>query len=454
MRRVAAWVLVFTVLICLVSCTLSEDGGSSVPVLNVQNSSEESLWGSGIPSEDSSVSDRTDSTSEESGETPSNTASESGHSSEQNVSVTVSSLPTSSQTGSPPTGGSSPSAVKREQYYGYSKLEPDLRQAYDKLMAAVGKMQMTYIDLGDADVISETDAYLVTIALKNDNPQIFWLPYSWYIGETHNGQMAILFVNSLDQTVGDSIEDYQGTYTVEKAKKSDMERELKAAVSEIKSMVTATDPYGIELQLHDILCQRISYSETPSPNSYTAYGALVEGNAVCEGYTRAMQLMLYEFGINSTPVTGYALQPHMWNMVQLGSDWYHLDLTWNDNSTVLRHTYFNLTDFEIKKDHTISPDYKTLTKEAIFAGSSFNFSLEECRSEEYYYFARTGYIYKNDPAALAERIIALNGADIEVIGWQDGANAEIDAILSKRNHALPRYKVSGNWAKIESFSEG
>ena len=60
-------------------------------------------------------------------------------------------------------------------------------------------------------------------------------------------------------------------------------------VKDGSSPVTASGHYEIELQLHDLLCGEAEYNDdADDPAIYTAYGALVNKKALCEGYSRAM----------------------------------------------------------------------------------------------------------------------------------------------------------------------
>lgn len=91
--------------------------------------------------------------------------------------------------------------------------------------------------------------------------------------------------------------------------------------------------------------------------SYTDYGILINGKAVCEGYAKAMFRLINSAGVKCLYVTGTAGGVgHAWNMVQLGENYYHVDATWDDPVTntgedVLRHDYFNVTDDVMLKDH-------------------------------------------------------------------------------------------------------
>ena len=68
-----------------------------------------------------------------------------------------------------------------------------------------------------------------------------------------------------------------------------------------------------------------------------------------------MQLLLRLAGIPCRLVSGEAdNELHMWNLVQIGGNWYHLDSTWDDSSDLSRYFYFNLTDRQIQEDHSVS----------------------------------------------------------------------------------------------------
>lgn len=118
-----------------------------------------------------------------------------------------------------------------------------------------------------------------------------------------------------------------------------------------------------ELAIHDYIVTNTSYdtenynSGTIPPESYNAYGVLINKKAVCEGYARTMKLLLDMAGIDSMIVSGKSkAQNHAWNLVNIGGYWYHVDATWNDpvlkdGEEILQHTYFNLTDKDMSIDH-------------------------------------------------------------------------------------------------------
>ncbi len=62
---------------------------------------------------------------------------------------------------------------------------------------------------------------------------------------------------------------------------------------------------------------------------FTAYGALVEGSAVCQGYTEAYEYLLEQVGIKSEQCSSNLLN-HVWNIVYINGIAYHVDVTWDD----------------------------------------------------------------------------------------------------------------------------
>ena len=103
-----------------------------------------------------------------------------------------------------------------------------------------------------------------------------------------------------------------------------------------------TDYQKIE-RANNILIDNVAYSFcneqenlNKAPFIRTAYGSLVNGLAVCEGYARGVKVLLDYMGVENQLVNGYLLsnegayESHMWNYVKLDNKWYALDSTIND----------------------------------------------------------------------------------------------------------------------------
>ena len=86
--------------------------------------------------------------------------------------------------------------------------------------------------------------------------------------------------------------------------------------------------------IHDYIINTTVYDSNASIDSAnksnTAYGALINHTAICGGYTDAMALFLYDFGVLNYRVSS---SEHIWNLLYINGQWKHLDLTWDDPVT-------------------------------------------------------------------------------------------------------------------------
>ena len=92
------------------------------------------------------------------------------------------------------------------------------------------------------------------------------------------------------------------------------------------------------------LCDHCVYdhpgADDESSISHTAYSALINGEAVCDGYTGAYNLFLKLEGIDC-----YALanSTHIWTVATLDGLEYHIDTTWGDQIGYIDMYYFGMT---------------------------------------------------------------------------------------------------------------
>ncbi|MBR3234568.1 MAG: hypothetical protein IKG11_03025, partial [Atopobiaceae bacterium] len=69
------------------------------------------------------------------------------------------------------------------------------------------------------------------------------------------------------------------------------------------------------------------YREETGRDPWSAYGAMVEHQPVCQGYSLAFLSAMCHLGIEAD-VVGTAT--HQWNRVKINDTWYHVDVTWDD----------------------------------------------------------------------------------------------------------------------------
>jgi hypothetical protein len=162
---------------------------------------------------------------------------------------------------------------------------------------------------------------------------------------------------------------YKCTVTFESSLSQECIAEMnKKVLAKVKQIVKSTikpnmTDYQKELALHEYLLNNIKYDYTNYNKGkipdldYTPYGALIRKVAVCQGYSEAMILLLKEVKIQSIVVSGTAKGVnHAWNMVKIEGQWYQLDATFNhafvNRIQKINHSYFNVTDAQIAKNHS------------------------------------------------------------------------------------------------------
>ena len=107
-----------------------------------------------------------------------------------------------------------------------------------------------------------------------------------------------------------------------------------------------------------------------------------------------MQIILCNCGIECRTVSGIGNNgPHMWNIVKIGGDWYHLDVTWDSSDEGSRYMYFNLDDKTIKKNHSIGRQFQG--SKALYASKIYNFNLPKCTATKYNYYERNSFKVSN-----------------------------------------------------------
>ncbi|MEG2457511.1 MAG: hypothetical protein RSB41_01295 [Bacilli bacterium] len=75
--------------------------------------------------------------------------------------------------------------------------------------------------------------------------------------------------------------------------------------------------------------------------SNKAVGALLEGHAVCSGYSDALAIFLDRLHIENLKV---ATSNHVWNLIKVDGLWKHVDLTWDDATSGYGINNFLLID--------------------------------------------------------------------------------------------------------------
>lgn len=232
--------------------------------------------------------------------------------------------------------------------------------------------------------MSEREIRRAVNAYTFDNPQVFWLDNLFgyaYVGD-------------------DTMAEFYSVMSADECEQKSAV--LRSAVNMIiSSMKDGMSEFEREKLVHDYIIGNCVYKGTVTGMSdgweyFCAYGPLVKGEAVCEGYAKAEQLLMNLCGIECMTIRGDSDGGgHMWNVIKIDGEWYHLDTTWDDSDNGAIYDFFNVNDEMIKTTHTISPAVEEVSlKENSEDDLRYNFFVPECTSTKAGYYSKNAAVIK------------------------------------------------------------
>lgn len=111
------------------------------------------------------------------------------------------------------------------------------------------------------------------------------------------------------------------------------------------------------IAIHNYICDHVDYdydglSDSTNTVKYTAYGALCNGKAVCNGYAvlfigcvKMLDCLLELF-------QELQMGAHAWNIVRVGNVYYNVDTTWDGQDTQTFNRYLLKNENDFSADHT------------------------------------------------------------------------------------------------------
>ncbi len=132
----------------------------------------------------------------------------------------------------------------------------------------------------------------------------------------------------------------------------------------VKLGINTSNPTKNDLKkIHDYLINDITYDESYTEsdlnsNSNNAYGAITKHTAICSGYTDIYALFLDRLNVKNFKLPS---ERHIWNYVYFDNNWYHIDLTWDDDEVNKNNTsnFFMINTKKLKEFDNKKHEFKT-----------------------------------------------------------------------------------------------
>ena len=232
-------------------------------------------------------------------------------------------------------------SIGKQKYSSYDLLDECQKQMYNQIVSvAPGTLSITLNFNNGVFLASNfTKEYLTMVmdAVLLDRTDLFYFAgYSINGGYYYSGSN---YIKSLNYQV---VMFPNVTYT-----QSQLSGYYTTLMNTAKSVpVDLSNRYNFVKSVHDYLCDTAYYPDLSSSdyvdNAHDAYGALVEGRTVCQGYSEAFKLICDIYKIPCVCISGTSNGGgHMWNAVQMDDGkWYFLDITWDDQTNKIYYDFF------------------------------------------------------------------------------------------------------------------
>lgn len=208
-----------------------------------------------------------------------------------------------------------------------------------------------------ADAITPTDGILDEIAEKameetgvpTQGDYIRWTYAGWsgsYSLESDDEGLHYVFV-------------YDCKYYTTAAQEAELSEKIDSVLQSLDINDESSD-YDVICAVYDYICANVSYDYDNLDDSeyllkYTAYAAMINKTAVCQGYSALMYRMLQQKNIDCRLIPG---SNHAWNIVAIDGVYYNADSTWDAGRDPKNYAYFLCGDSDFA-EHTRYSEYST-----------------------------------------------------------------------------------------------
>ena len=240
---------------------------------------------------------------------------------------------------------------------------------------------------------------------------------------------------------------YTITYYTTAAQEAEMDEAVASLISDL-DLKDKTDYQKIK-SIYDYMCSNISYDYDNLEDDtymlkYTAYAALINRTAVCQGYANLFYRLALEAGVDARLITGTGNGGgHAWNIANLGDSYYYLDSTWDAGRASYKYYLKGKTDFG---DHQNGEEFSSdeffarymIPETGYEICSAHNFSTEWKTDADKHWHGCTNCGEKGSEAAhtfewvtdkaATEEATGLKHEECTVCGYKQNENTEIPVL--------------------------
>lgn len=264
------------------------------------------------------------------------------------------------------------SVVSPVNGYQFEQLDQKEKETYKTLAAGIADFQKKIA----ISALDDTSFRRAIEAVILDNPQFFYFDKSKI--EVLSGSTGYIVMPQ---------------YLYDKRKAEEIRNQIEAETKLIIQNQIRQDMSAFEkvVAIHDYIAKNTMYNfsalrSSIASEAHSIAGMLLKHSAVCEGIAKSFAYLLIKLNIPVLCVDGYSVIDgnevrHMWNMVKLDGEFYHLDATWDlqeiNHFSGQSHVYVLLDDDAMLERHRWDVN-----------------KYPVCSETEYNYYAMEGRFYK------------------------------------------------------------
>ncbi len=178
----------------------------------------------------------------------------------------------------------------------------------------------------------------------------------WSIDKIGYGVQGFVYDTTVYYTIFYNIE-----YYTTKSQENELDEKVDEVIDSFNFNDSTTEKEKSD-KIYRYITKNIRYDyKNLYDDSYTlkqsAYAALINKTAVCQGYATLYYKMAKECGLKVRVITGESFgENHAWNIVKIGGKYYYLDSTWDEGTKVFKYYLKGTRNF---KDHESDDKFKT-----------------------------------------------------------------------------------------------
>jgi hypothetical protein len=221
--------------------------------------------------------------------------------------------------------------------YDYRVLTKNQQALYNLIIKNISSLPEE-IPLGELNVTSN-DYQIVYNLMRQDDPRFFFLSdeirANQYSGKDRLASLKPVYFGAKEEITSAS-------------------EKIEIAANEIVSKASGMSEYNKAVYFYNSIIELTEY-ELEGEWVTDIYGVFINKSAQCQGISKAFKYLCNKAGMECYVTTGYTGtgEAHMWNLVRVSGNWYHIDLSLgNTDSFYTKYSYCLVDDAHIYSNYT------------------------------------------------------------------------------------------------------